>query len=99
MDANIFNVIDVSIESFVIALDSSVREGRMPPGKCVSNPVWVLAVGVVALIGDGNHLQGDAAPGFKEAVECGEIGAIVGVTYRFKHLIDTMRSWVPSASR
>ena len=49
------------------------------------NPVGVLAVGAVALIGDGNYLQGDAAPGFKEAVECGEIGAIVGVTYRFKH--------------
>ena len=49
------------------------------------NPVGVLAVGFVALIGNGNHLKGDAAPGFKKAVECGEIGAIVGVTYRFKH--------------
>ena len=49
------------------------------------NPVGVLAVGFIALIGDGNHLKGDAASGFKEAIECGEIGAIVGVTYRFKH--------------
>ena len=49
------------------------------------NPVWILAIGVVALIGDGNHLKGDASTGFKESVEGGEIGAIVGVTYCFKH--------------
>lgn len=49
------------------------------------NPVGVAAVGVVALVGDGDDLEGDAASGFEEAVEGVEVGAVVGVADGFEH--------------
>jgi len=86
VDADVFEVVDV--EGGVLGHGGGEfgEGGEDAAGEDVFlNPVGVTAVGVVALVGDGDDLEGNAAAGFEEAVEGVEVGAVVGVADGFEH--------------